>query len=228
MTTLPIAEIVEDYTLYPRHDVDQSHIASLVLAIKAGTQLPPLVVDKKTKKLVDGFHRLEAYRRTVGDTASVDCELKSYKSRADLLLDAISLNASHGRKLDRVDQVRVVWLAEQVGITPVQIATVLHVPAERIETLRVRVATIPAGGNGQSVPGTNQIPLKRPVSHLAGTTLTSAQAASMRSVPGTSYLLIARQLTDALQHRLINENDQKLHNALVELADALEAYLAQG
>jgi ParB-like chromosome segregation protein Spo0J len=226
MTAVPIAELVEDMTIYPRHTVDEQYVASLVLALRAGTQLPPIVADKKSKRLVDGWHRLRAYRRVVGDTAAVDVDLRTYKSEAAILLDTIALNSTHGRKLDRVDQVRVVMLAERAGITAVQIASVLHIPTERVDTLRVRVATLPEGGNGQAVPGTNSVALKRPVAHLAGTMLTAEQAARLRSVPGTSYLLVARQLIDAVRHKLLNPSDAKLRESLIELREVLTTYLS--
>lgn len=222
--SVPLAELVEDLSLYPRHVVDDTHVSSLVLALKSGASLPPLVADKKSKRLVDGWHRLRAYRRVVGDTAAVDVELRSYKDEAQMLLDAVALNATHGRRLDRVDQVRVVMLAERVGITEQQVATVLHVPVDRVKTLRVRVAVVPHG-TITAIPGTNTVALKRPVAHMAGQTLTKAQAVAQRTVPGTSYLLIVRQLSDGIKHRLINQEDERLLAELDNLHTMLGEYL---
>lgn len=226
MTSVAIAELIEDLSLYPRHTVDETHVGTLADALRAGATLPPLVADKKSKRLVDGWHRLRAYRRILGPTGAVEVDLRSYKSDADLFLDAVALNAAHGRRLDRVDQVRVVMLAERVGLSEVQVATVLHMPTERIATLRVRVAKLPDGVNG-AVPGTRQLALKRPVMHLAGRTLTKEQAQAHHTVPGTSYLLVARQLSEGVKHRLINPEDERLREALIGLRELLISYLSE-
>lgn len=226
MTALPIAELVEDMAIYPRHAIDEAHVAILADAIRSGVTLPPLVADRATKRIVDGWHRLRAFRRILGATGTVEVDLRKYASDAELFLDAVALNAAHGRRLDRVDQVRVVMLAERIGITEVRVAAVLHVPAERIPLLRVRVAKLPNGVEG-AIPGTRQVALKRPLFHLAGQTLSAGQAAVMHTVPGTSYLLIVRQLAEGLTHRMLDPADERLRAALVALYALLGTYLAE-
>lgn len=223
-TSLPIAELVEDESIYPRHAVDREHVTALTMALQSGAVLPPLIVDKASKRIVDGWHRVRCYRRVIGETAVVDVELRAYANDGEILLDAIALNATHGRRLDRQDQVRSVLLGERAGVTEVQLATVLHMPVERIPTLRIRFAGVPEG-TPDAVPGTNTIALKRPVAHLAGVQLTSAQAAAHHSAPGTSYLMVVHQIRDALRFELVNQADQRLQAALLELRDELAKYL---
>lgn len=226
-TTLPLAQLVEDLTIYPRHAVDDSHVAQLVLAMRAGTQLPPIVVDKASMRIVDGWHRTRAARRLHGPTGAIEGEVHRYESEAALLEDAIRRNAAHGRRLDRIDQVRAVVLLEQAGVAPERIAAVLSVPAERVQRLRVRVAIAPESEEG-AVPGTHRIVLKRPLAHLAGTELTEDQARAQAAAPGTSYLLVARQLHDAVTHRFLNTADDRLMAALGQLHKALGSFLAAG
>lgn len=215
-TTLPIAELIEDSDFYPRHAVDAAHVASLVRALEAGENLPPVTADQKSKRLVDGWHRVRAYRRLHGAEAVIDVELKNYESDMDMLLDAIALNAGHGRRLDRIDQVRAMVLAQKSGATEGQIALALKVTVERVKKLEIRVAGAPKSGAG-AISGTRQIALKRPAQHLAGKRLTEAQAKAHLSAPGTSYLLVARQLSDAIRSKLINLEDEKLMEMLKQL-----------
>lgn len=224
MTTLPLAELVEDFTIYPRHAVDDANVAGLVNALKAGAALPPLVVDRQSKRIVDGWHRARAYRRVIGPQAVVNVEIIPYPTEVAMLEDAIRRNAAHGRKLDVIDQVRVVTLCQERGVTVTQIAALLNVLPERVEKLAVRLAFAAAPGDG-TIPGTVAVALKRPVAHLAGTTMTEAQVEAHTHAPGTSYLLIAQQLTVAIQHDFINRDDARLMGALALLWDGLGSFL---
>lgn len=222
--TMPLAEMVEDMSIYPRHAVDDSNVSRLVLAHKAGAQLPPPVIDERSKRIIDGWHRIRMYRRVLGDNASIEVETRDYASEAEMVLDAVTLNAVHGRALDRIDQVRVVLLCQQAGIEKVAIAAALHIPTDRVEKLQVRVAQAPKSRTGAAT-GTDSIALKRPVAHMAGKKLTEQQARVHISLPGTSFLLIARQLSDACSAEMVNREDAKVMAALSALHDTLGAFL---
>lgn len=221
---LPIVKLIEDMSLYPRHAVDEGHIARLAIALRAGAHFPPVVADSKSFRIVDGWHRIRAYKRVVGPEAVIDVDLRCYANEADLLLDAISRNARHGRKLDRQDEIRAIVLAEEKGVEEKRIAVALQVPPERIRTLRIRVAYAPTEGPS-TITGTRKIALKRPVQHMADHKLTKAQAEAHRTIPGVSFLLIATQLTLALKTDLVNRSDERLTIKLQELREALSKWL---
>jgi ParB-like chromosome segregation protein Spo0J len=220
---VPLAALVEDLAVYPRHAVDSQHVAGLVDALKAGVQLPPLVVEKPpqgkdTHRIVDGVHRYRALRRVIGPRGTASVLIKSYAGEAELILDAVALNSAHGRRLDRMDQARAVLLAEEAGASARQISVVLHVPEKRVEELRVRIAHV-------EFPDGPAVVLKRPAQHFAGKTMTEKQAAAHQSMPGTSLLLTARQLLLAIETDLVNPEDEPLRRVLGELSDALVAWL---
>jgi len=218
-TPLPLAALVEDMATYPRHHVDEQYVSQLAEALRAGASLPPVVADKASRRLVDGWHRVRAYRRVLGAAGVIDVELRTYPNEAALLFDAIAGNAGHGRKLDRIDQVRSVLLAESAGLAAEQIAAALRVTPERVRTLRIRVAFAPAppGTPGAAPGGLIKIALKRPVLHLVGRALSPEQLQAHAMAPGTSFLLVCRQLQSALTYALINEAYARLYRALVEL-----------
>jgi hypothetical protein len=222
---LPLASLVEDAALYPRHHVDEQYVAQLAEALRAGASLPPVLADRQSRRLVDGWHRVRAYRKVLGANGVIDVELKAYPDEAALLFDAIARNAVHGRKFDRIDQVRSVLLAEDAGLAAEQIAAALRITPERVRTLRIRVAFAPAPP-GEAGGSPIRIALKRPVLHLAGKALTPEQAQAHAGAPGTSYLLISRQLRDAVTFDLVNDQDARLYRALVELQRTLVTWLA--
>jgi hypothetical protein len=230
---LPLASLVEDPTVYPRHAVDEQYVGHLAEALRAGASLPPVLAAAGSRRLVDGWHRVRAYHRVLGASGVIDVELRTYPDEASLLFDAIACNASHGRKLDRIDQVRSVLLGEEAGLADEQIAVALRVTGDRLKRLRIRVALAPAppgaaGATGEPENRTIKIALKRPVLHLAGKALTAEQVRAHETMPGSSFLLVSRQLRDAMKYGLVNETDARLLRGLrelqVELARFLEAH----
>jgi hypothetical protein len=226
VVSLPLAELVEDMAVYPRHAVDDVHVARLVKALEVGETFPPLVADKKSKRLSDGWHRARAYRRVLGASGVVDVELRDYANEQELLLDAIALNATHGRPLEKMDQVRCVILAENIGVDVPRIASAMRLSVQEVKKLEIHIAYAPKESTASTVPGTTTLVMKRPVRHLSGTTLTKEQAEAQVSVPGTSYLLLAEQLYDAVTLDMANRNDERLMEKLRELRDALVAYFS--
>lgn len=225
---VPLANLVEDFTLYPRHQVDDNNTASLFAALRAGATLPPLVACEKSMRITDGWHRVRAYRRFLGPDGVVDVDLRTYANDAELFADSVRMNAGHGRKLDRIDQIRAITISRSLGISDKEVAVMLSVPPERLHILSVRVATAPEGANGKAgvVPGTSVLPLKKSASHLAGHELTKEQVSVHASAPGVSYFLLARQLADGLRVRLVNLQDERMHETLLELQHEIDKAIA--
>lgn len=222
VVTMPVADLVEDLSVYPRHAVDGMHVGHLLQALESGSELPPVVACAKSKRITDGWHRVRAYKRLHGPTAVVSVELRHYKTEADLIEDAVRMNSAHGRLLEGVDRVRAANMLERVGVPLKRIAVVLHITPEKVQNILVRVATAPVRTES-TMPGTKTIALKRPVAHLAGQRLTEEQARAHDSAPGTSYLLIVRQLKDAVETGLINPADERLKGELTALKKLLQA-----
>jgi hypothetical protein len=223
--TLPIADLVEDLEVYPRHAVDDQHVRNLALALEAGCDLPPVVADAKSKRIADGWHRVRARKRVHGPGAAIEVELRAYASEAALVEDAVRLNSAHGRKLDVMDLTRAILMLERHGVPMGRIALAVHVPEGRVEKLRLKVARATVTVDG-TVPGSQTVVLKRPVAHLSGRKLTNEQARAMDSMPGTSFLLLAHQLRTAMATALVNREDMRLMDGLRELKKELEKFLA--
>lgn len=222
--SVPVGTLIEDFSIYPRHAVDSSHVAALAEALRIGQTLPPPIVEKTSKRYVDGWHRGRAFERVYGPDAPIQVDMRTYKSHADLVRAAVDANMTHGRRLDRVDRVRCAVLLREVGLEPAQIALTLRVRESVLESLQLRIAAVPAGATG-SIPGTNDLPLKRSAAHLAGKSMTGAQATAHAGLPGTSLTLVAKQLTSALRAGLVDPTNDRLHAALMDLRAVLDAYL---
>jgi hypothetical protein len=126
-----LIELVEDFELYPRNDVSSSHIGSLADAIVRGDPLPPIVIERKSKRIVDGIHRSRAYRKA--GIAEIEVEARSYHNDAEMFADAVRLNSQHGRSLDPYDRRRAVAKLTTLGLKKVEIAEIVRIPVERID-----------------------------------------------------------------------------------------------
>ena len=225
LVTMPLAGLIEDMAIYPRHAIDSTHVASLVGALEAGETLPPIVADNASKRISDGWHRGRAHKRHSGPECEVEVLLVTYPNEAAIMLDAVARNATHGRRLDAMDRRRSVLMLRAVGLSDAKIGEAMRLPESRVETLSIRVAEAPKSSEGV-IPGTSSIALKRCSFHLAGARMTKRQADAHRSMPGTTLTLIARQLRLALTEGLANMADDKLMDELRMLEEVLGPVVA--
>jgi hypothetical protein len=130
-----VSECVLDMALYPRHCVDQGNVQSLREALRAEAKFPPIVLERKTMRIVDGASRLTATREEQGDEALIRAYLRDYPSEAALLSEAIQLNASHGRRLTTYDRARCIQLARELGLTDAEVAKSLRITVEKVEQI---------------------------------------------------------------------------------------------
>jgi hypothetical protein len=215
--TLPLTTLVEDFSLYPRNRVDDTHVSDLVRALQSGAELPPIIADAATKRIVDGFHRRRAYLRMLGPEAAAKVELRRYRNEAALFLEAVELNAHHGRKLDRHDQSRIVLRLRELQVDDRTIALTLHVPEQQVQTLSVRVVYEASTGTPQ--------PIKRGLEHMKGQTVTADQMTVIDSVRSADVGRLALELTRLLDAQLADLHDSTTVARLQALSASIAAAL---
>ena len=223
---IAVADLVFDENLYPRQHVDTMHVTSLFRAMEGGSKLPPIVVCRSTKKIIDGVHRYHVALRAEAKT--IAAELRDYQNDAERFKDAVLLNSAQGLRLRETDAVRVITLGESLGLKELDLAGMLRTSVTHLRALKPRYATVDrafAEGGGKL----QKIPLKSSVRHLAGETISAEQADAMRSAPGSSYMLAVRQLTGAVQYDLLPPADKhpSLWAELKTLRDLLDSVLSK-
>lgn len=215
---VPLAELVEDLGIYPRGSVSEVHVSDLVLALDAGNALPPPVIDRDTRKLVDGFHRARAYRKRLGEDGVIECDIREFADDAAMLLESARLNSVQGLRLGRYDQRVTVIKARQLGIADDDTAGALGVTPVRLKSITVMTAESETG----------PVPLKRGVQHLGGRYLTGGQMLEIRRMRGGSARGKATELARLLREdgMVPIESDPPLRQALAELAATIGEVLA--
>ena len=219
MQNVSVARLVEDMDIYPRVQVDDYHVSTIAEAVRAGNQMPPLVVGQlkghrtKTFLIIDGVHRSRAYRKVFGNNVSVPVTAKFYLSKAEMIFEAAQLNASHGRTLAMQDKTKCIVMLEKSGYSVDDISRALALTVERVKTLRAeRVAS----------HNDAMVALKLTTRHLAGRDLSDDEMDYQSKAGGRPQSFYVNQVISMLEHETVDWTDTRLVDQLVELSRLLE------
>lgn len=216
MTTIKASELVEDFDLYPRGDVDGQHVLSLVQAIESGVTLPPIIACKKTKRIVDGFHRRRAALRYYGDDSTVSVVLKTYKSDAELYAEAMMANSGHGRRLTAIDYSRAMTKGRALGLDDATIARCLHLTVDKVTELVI---------DRSAKFGRITVPIKRTIQHMAGRSLTKEQTVANDKLSGMNQVFYVNQVITLIENDLLDKENENLLLRLKVLHGLLDGLL---
>lgn len=215
--TLKIANLVLDETIWPRHSISSANVSSIAEAVTAGEIMPPVVVASRSHVVVDGFHRIYAFRRLFGADHEVDAIVRTYRSRRQMVEDAIALNVGRGADLTRWDLVRCAELADEHGIPLDTLAKLLKWRPERLAAYR------------ESRMGTTlddrRLALKRSIRHRLNQPLTPIQEAANEHLSGMSPLFHANQLITLLEADLLPDDEPQLTERLAHLATLINTWV---
>jgi hypothetical protein len=221
MRELKLGDLVLDYAIYPRKEIDAQHASIIQEALEGGAVLPPLVIEAKTLRVVDGFHRHRAYKKISRNDPEfmVTCIEKKYKSEAELFLDAMRYNAEHGRALTKFDRTHCILVAMQLEIADKDIAKVLHVDVDAVQKLAVDRTAY--GTNGKQ----KLVPIKRTIRHKAGMKLSKAQVECNGKLGGQEQGFYVHQLVMLIENGLLDTENERLMEQLKRLQELLEGLL---
>ena len=220
----PVATLEFDPALYPRIEVSDFHVNEIAKAMDGGHVLPPVVADRRTRKLIDGTHRWHAAIKRGAD--EIACEFRDYASDAEMFKDACLLNSANGLNFTARDKLKVIEVGRQFGLKELDFAMLLRTSESYIKAIMPRYATVPPSSKAEKI---KRVPLKASTRHLSGKTITPQQAEAISgNAPGTSYLLVTRQLISALENDLLppQEDHPVLWAELARLTQLLEAVTA--
>jgi hypothetical protein len=218
--TLAIAQLKEDLDLYPRGQIDSTHVTHILQARESGRIMPPITIDQKSKRIVDGLHRTRAERRLHGAKAKIRCDLRTYANEAAMLEAAIRLNSTHGRGLSSFDRIVAIEKAQAFNLDDQRLARAMNLSPTALAKLRRDCIITSSNGLKQDVA------LKMPVRHLRGKTVTTAQGDIIRDkLGGNTQTFVTNQLILLIENDLIDRANEGLHERLVVLHRLLSQFL---
>ena len=216
MRQLKVSELILDFNLYPRSQVDGNHVRYMLEAQEAGATFPPIMIDQKSKRIVDGFHRATMFKR-IGDDHLVEVVERRYKDEGEMFADAMRLNAHHGRNLTRFDRTHCILRGLELGMDLEVIASALSMTVDSVGELKAdRVGEMKVGGK------TIEIPLKRTIRHMAGHKMSQRQQEANARLGGMNQLFYVNQILELIDADLIDKENSKLMEGLERLFEALK------
>jgi len=238
MRKYKVGELKLDYNLYPRRELVSGNLSQMRNAHEAGAELPPPIIDKKSKRVTDGFHRVTTYLRCEGPGYEIECLEKSYKNEREMLLDAGRLNSINGVNLDNYDRAHFAILGHKLGIPDADLASALHMPIDRFQKLTIqKTAFARSKGKPLSVPkkgkhadesalsAKNQIPIKRTISHMAGKILENGQVEAIGKLGGMAQIWYVDQLILLIEQGFIDRDNEKMLDRMAYLKKLLVRFL---
>ena len=219
---LRLGELVEDFDLYPRQQVDGTHLAAMREAYEAGAVLPAIVIDAVSRRITDGFHRRRVLRAAHGDEHVVQVIAREYPNEGAMFLDAVRMNAKHGRNLSPFERRRCIQKCKRFRLRAKAMAQALGM---RPETFRAmgEGRTAQVIDRGQSKP--TAVILKRTVEHMSGQTLTHQQREANDRLGGMRQTYYVNQVLLLVESDLLDRSDDGLMEAIGKLHGALSGLL---
>lgn len=215
-----LSDLVLDYGLNPRSQLDRAHVAALREVYRSGALLPPPRVDAKSLRVIDGFHRTLVYQQELDPDAEVTVIAVDHKSDTNMFLDALECNSAHGLRLTKFDRARAVLKLRRQGIGMHRIAKALGMRVDALKAIaEQRVAKREDG---------QEIVLKRAVRHLRGQTLTDEQVAAQAKLGGNDARFIVAQLVALVETGMLNTEDEELMAQVSRLGELLAPYALVG
>jgi hypothetical protein len=139
-----------------------------------------------------------------------------YPRASAMFLDAMALNAGHGRTMSNFDRAHCVILATKHKLMPEQVATALAISVEKVGEL-----SSDRTGKLKSISGNGRIPLKRTIHHMAGQTLTKTQAEAQDKLGGMDQMFYVNQLLILIENDMLDRDNDRLMKGLKRLADLI-------
>ena len=214
-TKMKVLELVVDWALWPGYeanDLDSTNVSRMKEALKAGMELPPIIADKKSFRIIDGFHRQKAYLSVFGEDVTVSVDLREYRNDAEMFLEAARLISIQGLPLSPKDKVHVFIVGRRMKLPLAKLAVALGMSKETADDLiKKRTARTSKG---------EVIPLAAGASKLAGKSLNKSQEKFARTSNGMQPIVNARLLLNALRANSTSLTQKEL-DIYVELRDEL-------
>jgi len=213
-------ELIKDWSLWPRYeanDLDATNLARLKEALRAGEVLPSIVVDKKSMRIIDGFHRVDAHLSVYGENAEIEATFREFKNDIEMFMESARINMIHGLALTPKDKAHVILTMRRKRVPIMKIAEVLGVTKDYVNQLLERRTATTANGT--------RIPLSRGASCLAGKVLTKKEENFARMSNGMLPIINARLLMNALNAEI--PLTEKEIAVLLELRDAIDRAISR-
>jgi len=204
-TTMKAIELVMDWNMWPRQSaqtLDSTNVARMREFLRVGGILPPVVINAKDYRIVDGFHRTRAHIDVYGDEADIEVIAKNYAKDSEMFVDAGRLNSSHGLPMGPKDRAHFIAKCRKMKIPYIVAAEAIGMNVDSMKKFFAeRTARTESG---------EVIPLSAGGRGLAGKILTPAQEHFARTSNGAVPEMYISMLINALRADAVQLSDRTI------------------
>lgn len=226
---VPIKDILIDEAVYPRIQYAWQTAYNYSQSMKAGAVFPAIVLGRYRGKLylVDGRHRMEAFKTLKRDT--VPSVIEDFSNKKALFVAAVNANNRHGKALTFDDKAKIFGISRNYRFSDADIEKLINVPVDSFNTLASRLPSF----EGKSKGGSNQVYPRVVAKALQKDQITEEEAYSIiRSTPrkdltSQSVLHALTELVTMFENNLVPLDNQKVHDKCVRLSDLLQSKLVK-
>ncbi|MFW6174001.1 MAG: ParB N-terminal domain-containing protein [Elusimicrobiota bacterium] len=230
-----IDEIYFDEELYPRSAYNWQTGYIYSQSMKAGAKFPPITIAlyKGTKYLVDGKHRLEAYK--INKKKEIEAVIYTGWNRKKIFLEAVKANIAHGRNLSPYERRRIGLKLKEMNLSKKDISKLIQVPQDKLQNFIGERLINSVTGKEQSIEETErnskeigQAILKSGVKHYAGTTVDYPEyqkiQESQKDFHSNSQEYLIKELISLIEEGLLDLENQRIVELITKLKSLLEGF----
>jgi hypothetical protein len=210
-----IDELTFDNEIYPRMDIGWQTAYQYSQAMKVGDVFPPIFIGLFEGKyyVVDGWHRVKAKKLLYEQY--IDAVVKKYENFADMFLDAVKYNVSHGKQLSTQEKVRIIHKFELMHFKLEQISKIIKVPLDKIELFQAR-----------TIMGPNGVPIYlKSVVARAEPNEKAIMEVDMSKLSTRTVAALFEQLIEIIRSGIFSVEDEKTKSLAIELYGLLHEIL---
>jgi len=223
-----VLELVQDWDLWPRYEagkLDSTNLRKLCEVLKAGKPFDtPMVVDAKSMRIVDGFHRAKALLTVKGMDAEADVLLVDYKDDIEMRLAAARFAHSGSLQMTPKDIAHFCLRMRRDRVPWPRIAEALSMDPERCRSMIERRSIDTPDGRAAVAGGAEELVTRLQES---GKRPNSDQVHYARHADGSVPRMHAWQLLNAVRAYRTIGFDEKTIAVLKELYAAIGEVLAK-
>uniref|UniRef100_A0A6M3LWI5 Uncharacterized protein n=1 Tax=viral metagenome TaxID=1070528 RepID=A0A6M3LWI5_9ZZZZ len=192
--------------------------------MKAGVKFPPINIgtiktaeDPEALYLIDGLHRLKAYKML--DVKEVEVEIKHYESFNEAFHDSVRRNITHGQPFTAYEVAGVIKRLLEEGRDLVYMATLLQMTLDDVKKF-IDERLVEVEENVYEV-------VKEPVRSVKHRITSSKIAEEQRGLTGISQIKLVGDIVKIIEIGLLDVDNKKLMNRLENLYDLLKTLFSK-
>jgi len=220
-------DLVLNEKYYPRVKVNWLTVLNYAESLKAGAKFPPITVTKWEDQyiVVDGFHRIEAYRKN--NISLIQAEVIKVNSEKDIFKEAIKRNITHGRPLSPYEKrLIIVRGINEFKLKKAELQDLLYIKADKFELFVGKKAVNVF--SGKPLEEHTEI-LKSPTAEAISENISPDILEKIKEEENPVYGMNQRSLLNnvlfLLKNDLINLEDKKIVDLLLEIRQEINKLL---